>query len=59
MMLFVRPSGIEEGEAMKVTGHTTAHVFRHYDIGNVEALRQKLARRRAYVTGTPRAREGR
>jgi hypothetical protein len=22
---------------MKVTGHTTAHVFRHYDIGNVEA----------------------
>jgi integrase len=46
-------SGITETDAMKVTGHTTAHVFRHYDIGDVEALRDKLARRREYVAGRP------
>ena len=46
-------SGMREGDAMKVTGHPTAHVFRHYDIGDVEALRDKLARRREYVAGRP------
>ena len=46
-------SGMREGDAMKVTGHTTAHVFRHYDIGDVEALRDKLARRREYVAARP------
>jgi integrase len=46
-------SGITETDAMKVTGHTTAHVFRHYDIGDVEALRDKLARRREYVAADP------
>jgi hypothetical protein len=38
---------------MKVTGHQTAHVFRHYDIGDVEALRARLAQRRAYVAERP------
>jgi len=40
---------MDEADAMKVTGHQTAHVFRHYDIGNVEALRERLARSRATV----------
>jgi integrase len=47
-------SGVPEGDAMKVTGHQTAHVFRHYDCGNVEALRERLAQRRAYVAGQPK-----
>jgi hypothetical protein len=46
-------SGLSEGDAMKITGHTTAHVFRHYDIGDVEALRERLAQRRAYVATRP------
>jgi integrase len=46
-------SGMTETDAMKVTGHTTAHVFRHYDIGDVDTLRDKLARRREYVAGRP------
>jgi hypothetical protein len=46
-------SGITETDAMGVTGHTTAHVFRHYDIGDVEALREKLARRREYIASRP------
>ena len=37
---------MEEADAMKITGHTTNHVFRHYDIGDVEALRDRLARAR-------------
>jgi hypothetical protein len=49
-------SGIGESDAMKITGHTTAHVFRHYDIGDVEALRERLAQRRAYVAALPRRR---
>src|SRR5262249_18590546 len=35
-------SGVPESQAMKVTGHVTAHVFRHYDLGDVEALRAQL-----------------
>jgi hypothetical protein len=40
---------MDEADAMKITGHQTAHVFRHYDIGNVEALRERLTRSRATV----------
>jgi hypothetical protein len=32
-----------EADAMKNTGHTTSHVFRHYDICDVDALRERLA----------------
>jgi integrase len=46
-------SGMSETDAMKVTGHKTAHVFRRYDIGDVDALRNKLARRREYVACRP------
>ena len=38
---------------MKVTGHTTAHVFRLYDIGDVDTRRERLAQRRAYVPARP------
>jgi hypothetical protein len=34
---------MDEADCMKITGHQTSHVFRHYDLGNVEALRQRLA----------------
>jgi len=51
-------AGLTEGDAMKMTGHQTAHVFRHYDLGDVEALRARLAARRAYVRG-PAGRAGR
>lgn len=46
-------AGLTEGDAMKVTGHATPHVFRHYDLGNVEALRERLGKRRAYVDRLP------
>lgn len=49
-------SGMDQGDAMKVTGHQTAHVFQHYDLGDVEALRDKLAQRRAYVAARPNRR---
>ena len=39
-------SGMEEADAMKISGHTTIRVFRHYDIGDVEALRERFARAR-------------
>jgi hypothetical protein len=34
---------------MKITGHQTAHVFRHYDLGNIDVLRERLAGSRPYV----------
>jgi hypothetical protein len=44
---------MEEAEAMKITGHTTTHVFRHYDIGDVEALRERLGRAREQKRARP------
>ena len=35
----LRAGGMDEADAMKITGHQTAHVFRHYDLGNIEVLR--------------------
>jgi hypothetical protein len=46
----------DEADAMKITGHQTADVFRHYDIGNVEVLRERLARSRATVAQLGKAR---
>ena len=51
----LRAGGMDEADAMKTTGHQTAHVFRHYDIGNVEALRERLARSRATVARLTKA----
>jgi integrase len=52
----LRAGGMEEADAMKITGHQTAHVFRHYDIGDVEALRERLTRSRATVAQLGKAR---
>jgi len=37
---------MEEADVMKITGHTTPHVFRHYDIGHVESFRSRVANAR-------------
>ena len=44
---YLRAGGMDESDAMKVTGHQTAHVFRHYDLGDVDALRARLSAARA------------
>ena len=46
---------MEETDAMKITGHQTAHVFRHYDLGNVDVLRERLTRSRRYADGLRQA----
>ena len=45
----LRAGGMDEADAMKITGHQTAHVFKHYDLGDVDALRDRLTRARAQV----------
>jgi hypothetical protein len=37
-------------------GHQTAHVFRHYDLGNVDALRTRLAQARTKAATVTRMR---
>ena len=49
----LRAGGMEEADAMKITDHTTTHVFRHYDVGDVEALRERLARAREQKRARP------
>jgi hypothetical protein len=44
---------MDEADAMKITGHQTSHVFRHYDLGNVDALRERLTRARTYAKQLP------
>lgn len=46
----LRAGGMDEADAMKITGHQTAHVFKHYDLGDVDALRDRLTRARAQVS---------
>jgi hypothetical protein len=43
----LRAGGLDEAHTMQVTGHKTAHVFRTYDLGDIERLRAELARARA------------
>jgi integrase len=50
----LRASGLDESDCMAVTGHKTSHVFRHYDLGDVEALRARLAQARTRVTALQR-----
>ena len=40
---------MDEADAMLITGHQTAHVFRHYNLGDVESLRDRLTASRAYA----------
>jgi hypothetical protein len=48
---------MDEADAMKITGHQTAHVFRRYDLGDVEALRQRLTRARKKAATITRLRD--
>jgi len=43
----LRAGGMEEADVMKITGHRTSSVFRRYDLGDVDALRSRLAAARA------------
>lgn len=52
----LRAGGLEEVDAMKVTGHKTAHVFRTYDMGNVERLRAAMDRARTVAAERARFR---
>ena len=45
----LRAGGLDEGDVMAIGGWKTANVFRHYDLGNVEALRERLTQARAKV----------
>jgi integrase len=50
----LRAGGMDEGDVMAIGGWKTANVFRHYDLGDVHALRERLAAARAkaaQVTG--------
>jgi len=49
----LRAGGMAEADAMKITGHTTSHVFRHYDICDVDALRDRLAHAREQQRARP------
>jgi integrase len=50
----LRAGGLDEARTMQVGGWKTAHVFRTYDLGDVERLRAELAQARA--TAAERAR---
>jgi integrase len=45
----LRAGGMDEADVMQVGGWKTAHVFRHYDLGNVDALRARMSHARAKV----------
>jgi integrase len=49
----LRAGGLDEADAMKITGQQTSPVFRHYDLGNVDVLRERLAGARAYARSLP------
>jgi integrase len=46
----LRAGGMDEADCMQITGHRTNHVFRRYNLGNDDALRQRLAAARTKVT---------
>jgi integrase len=49
----LRAGGMDEADAMKITGHTTSQVFRRYDIGDVDALRDRLTHAREQKRARP------
>jgi hypothetical protein len=55
----LRAGGMDEADAMKITGHQTPHVFKHYDLGNVDALRERLTRARKKAATVTRLRDSR
>jgi integrase len=55
----LRAGGMDEADVMEIGGWKTAHVFRNYNLGDVDALRARLSRARATLaTVTPLRRTG-
>jgi integrase len=46
----LRAGGMDEGDIMKIAGWKTAEVFRRYDLGNVDALRERMTQAKATMT---------
>jgi hypothetical protein len=42
----LRAGGLDEARTMQVTGHKTVHVFREYNLEDVEKLRDELTKAR-------------
>jgi integrase len=42
-----RAAGLEQADVVKITGHKTTAVFRNYDLGDTDALRDRMAAARA------------
>src|SRR5437762_5066908 len=42
----LRAGGMDEADAMKITGHKTAHVFRHYDLARPRGAPPRAPRQR-------------
>ena len=49
----LRAAGMDEADAMKVLGHKTASIFRRYNLGDTETLRDRLTRANAWVRSLP------
>jgi integrase len=49
----IRAAGMDEADAMKVLGHKTASIFRRYNLGDTETLRDRLTRATAWVRSLP------
>jgi integrase len=55
----LRAGGLDEARTMQVTGHKTVHVFREYNLEDVEKLRDELTKARATATHRGRFRRRR
>ena len=52
----LRAGGMDEADAMKVLGHKTPNIFRRYNLGDTEVLRERLTRANSWVRGLPKRR---
>jgi integrase len=52
----LRAGGLDEARTMQVTGHKTVHVFREYNLEDVEKLREELTKARAVAAHRARFR---
>jgi integrase len=52
----LRAGGLDEARTMQVTGHKTVHVFREYNLEDIEKLREELTKARAVAAHRARFR---